>query len=71
MNDKLFPYLYGVDVAVKKLRPNAHFEFRNNIITQWNDPTGTIPPKWDEILEQIEHDKIIYEEQEQLLKENS
>jgi hypothetical protein len=49
--------LWGVDVAVKKLRPYAQFELTNTIFTKWNDPTGTQPPTWEEINEQIEKDK--------------
>jgi hypothetical protein len=46
-----------VDVAVKKLRPHAQFELYNTTFTKWDDPTGTQPPTWEEINEQIEKDK--------------
>jgi hypothetical protein len=49
--------LWGVDVAVKKLRPHAQFELYNTIFTKWVDPTGTQPPTWEEINQQIEKDK--------------
>jgi hypothetical protein len=32
--------LWGVDVAVKKLRPHAKFEITNTTFTKWDDPTG-------------------------------
>jgi hypothetical protein len=46
-----------VDVAVKKLRPHAQFELYNTTFTKWVDSTGTQPPTWEEINEQIEKDK--------------
>ena len=57
------PYnlFWGVDVAVKKLRPNAKFELTNNTFTHWEDPNGMYPPSWNEINEQIEKDKLAAE----------
>ena len=49
--------LWGVDVAIKKLRPHAQFELYNTTFTKWNDPTESQPPTWNEINEQIEKDK--------------
>ena len=49
--------LWGVDVAVKKLRPHAQFELYNTTFTKWDDPTKTQPPTWEEINQQIEKDK--------------
>lgn len=51
--------MFGVDVAIKKLRPNAEFEVINNKITWWKDSDGNPPPTWKEILEQIEKDKKV------------
>ena len=54
-------YLFGVDVAIKKLRPHANFEIAGTNFTKWDDPTGTEPPLWTEVSEQIEKDKEQYE----------
>lgn len=54
-------YQYGVDVAVKKLRPGARFSLYNLDITGWEDPEGREPPTTEEILEQIEKDKKLYD----------
>ena len=49
--------VWGVDVAIKKLRPFARFEITNTTFTKWEDPTGSQPPTWEEINEQINKDK--------------
>jgi hypothetical protein len=49
--------LFGVDIAIKKLRPDSQFELYNTTFTKWFDPNGNQPPTWDEINEQIEKDK--------------
>jgi hypothetical protein len=49
--------IWGVDLVIKKLRPFARFEITNTIFTKWDDPTGSTPPTWEEINEQIEKDK--------------
>jgi hypothetical protein len=54
--------LYGVEVAIKKLRPNANFQLNNMDFTIWSDPTGSTPPTWEEINEQIEKDKKNHDE---------
>jgi hypothetical protein len=53
------PYelLWGVDVAIKKLRPGASFGLNNMTFTEWHDPSGAEPPSWDEIREQISKDE--------------
>jgi hypothetical protein len=53
-------FMYGVSDAVKKLRPGAHFELTNTQFTQWNDPAGTQPPSWEEIMAVVEEDKRIF-----------
>ena len=50
--------LFGVDVAIKKLRPDAEFALMNTTIIEWNCPNNSEPPTWDEIKEQIEKDKF-------------
>ena len=50
-------FLWGVDVAIKKLRPGASFGLSNKTFTNWNDPLGKEPPSWEEIDKQIEKDK--------------
>ena len=52
-----FNLLWGVDVAIKKLRPGASFGLSNNTVSEWNDPENREPPSWDEIAEQMEKDK--------------
>jgi hypothetical protein len=52
-----FELIFGVDVAVKKLRPGAHFQLNNTTFDIWNDPDGRDPPTWEEILTQINQDK--------------
>lgn len=48
--------LFGVDVAIKKLRPGAKFALYNTTFTMWECPNGSEPPAWDEINEQIQKD---------------
>ena len=48
--------LFGVDVAIKKLRPDAEFALYNTTFTMWECPNGSEPPTWDEINEQIQKD---------------
>jgi hypothetical protein len=47
----------GVERIIKELRPFAKYRLENQVFTKWDDPTGSIPPTWDEINEQIEKDK--------------
>tara|TARA_B100000902_G_C26953821_1_gene737167 strand:+ start:474 stop:671 length:198 start_codon:yes stop_codon:yes gene_type:complete len=54
-----FTGLFGVDVAVKKLRPDAEFALSNNTFIEWDCPNYSKPPTWDEINEQIEKDKSV------------
>jgi hypothetical protein len=48
--------LFGVDVAIKKLRPDAEFALYNTTFTMWDCPNESEPPTWDEINEQIQTD---------------
>jgi len=49
--------LFGVDIAIKKLRPGAEFALYNTTITHWECPNGSTPPSWEEIAEQIDADR--------------
>ena len=53
------PYelLWGVDVAVKKLRPGANFQLEGTRFTQWHCPNGSEPPTWDLVMQQLEQDQ--------------
>ena len=61
------PYelLFGVDVALKKLRPHANFQLEGTRFTQWSCPNNSQPPTWDEVVAQLELDKRAYEEWQQ------
>ena len=58
------PYelLFGVDVAVKKLRPHANFQLEGTHFTKWTCPNNTEPPTWAEVMAQLESDRKAYEE---------
>tara|TARA_Y100001970_G_scaffold189049_1_gene229898 strand:+ start:434 stop:628 length:195 start_codon:yes stop_codon:yes gene_type:complete len=49
--------LFGIDVAIKKLRPGAEFAIYNRDFIEWNCPNGSQPPSWDDIMEQVEDDQ--------------
>jgi hypothetical protein len=53
------PYelLWGVDVAVKRLRPGANFQLEGTRFTQWNCPNGSTAPSWDEVMQQLKEDE--------------
>jgi hypothetical protein len=51
-----FESLWGVDIAIKKLRPGAHFQLNNRTFEMWYDPEGRHPPSWEEVLFQLNHD---------------
>ena len=57
--------LFGVDVAVKKLRPGANFQLEGTNFTQWTCPNNSQPPEWAEVLAQLEADQKAYEEWQQ------
>ena len=61
------PYelLFGVDVAVRKLRPGANFQLEGTRFTQWSCPDNSQPPSWDEVVAQLELDKQAYEDWQQ------
>ena len=49
--------LFGVDVAIKKLRPGAEFSLYNTTFTSWDCPNNSEPPTWDEIMSQVNADQ--------------
>ena len=53
------PYelLWGVDVAIKKLRPNANFQLEGTRFTQWTCPDGSQAPTWEEVMTQLRADE--------------
>ena len=53
--------IQGVEFIIKKLRPHAKFRLENTTFTKWEDPTGSEPPTWEEINEQMEKDKKIWD----------
>jgi hypothetical protein len=56
-SEEKIEFTWGTDLAIKRLRPLAKFRLENRVFTKWDDPTGSIPPTWEEINEQIEKDK--------------
>jgi hypothetical protein len=60
MNTVPIDLLFGVDVAIKKLRPGANFQLEGSRITIWNDPEGRPAPTWDEVQAQLDSDKNLY-----------
>ena len=56
---------YGVDTAMKALRPKARFEMvaGNGDFTwpKWEDPDGLPPPTKDEIMAEVERQKAVAE----------
>jgi hypothetical protein len=49
--------LFGVDVAIKKLRPGAEFALYNTTFTMWECPNESKPPTWEEVMKQVEADQ--------------
>ena len=56
---------YGVDTAIKALRPNAKFEMvaGNGEFEwpRWEDPNGRRPPTKDQIMKEFERQKAVAE----------
>lgn len=54
------PYelLWGVDVAIKKLRPDANFQLEGTQFTQWSCPHGSTAPTWQEVMTQLHIDEL-------------
>ena len=53
---------WGVDVAIKKLRPTASFQLEGTNFTQWTCPNNSQPPNWDEVMAQLQADQQAAEE---------
>lgn len=49
--------IYGVEVAISKLYPNATYQLEGTTFTKWEDPSGSAAPAWSKIMEQIQIDK--------------
>lgn len=47
METKLYR-MYGIDVAMSLLRPNAKWEISNTTFTRWEDPRPC--PSWEEVV---------------------
>jgi hypothetical protein len=62
MQEIPYELLFGVDVAVKKLRPGANFQLEGTRFTQWSCPNNTEPPMWEEVMAQLSADQQAYEE---------
>ena len=49
---------YGIDTAIKALRPGAKFEMNSGgdgfIFPKWEDPNGKLPPTTEEIISEAE-----------------
>jgi hypothetical protein len=50
----------GLNEVMKKIRPFVKFRLENRTFTKWDDPTGSQPPTWDEIINEIQKEKQIW-----------
>jgi hypothetical protein len=46
--------MIGIDVSIKKLRPDAKFTLSGTIFSEWEHELP--PPTWDEVMEQLNKD---------------
>ena len=53
--------LWGIDVAIKKLRPHANFQLEGTKFTIWDCTELSQPPTWEEILDQVKKDQLAAE----------
>lgn len=56
MDNLLPPNLYGVDVAIARLRPGASYQLEGTRFTIWEDPSGKPAPSWEEVMAQVTKD---------------
>ena len=49
--------LWGVDVAIKRLRPGANFQLEGTRFTQWTCPNNSQAPTWEEVMTQLRADE--------------
>jgi hypothetical protein len=54
-------YAWGVDIAIMKLRPGCSFSLGGSTISDWQDPSGQEPPTWEEVMQQVERDRVLAE----------
>ncbi len=47
-------FTFGVDIAIKKIRPGAKFTLSNTSFTEWEHELP--PPTWEEVMEQLNKD---------------
>ena len=47
METKLYR-LYGIEMAIQLLRPDAKWEITNGVFTRWEDPRPC--PSWEEVV---------------------
>tara|TARA_R100001129_G_scaffold48715_1_gene33577 strand:+ start:359 stop:769 length:411 start_codon:yes stop_codon:yes gene_type:complete len=56
---------YGIDTAIKALRPNAKFEMNAGggefTFPRWDDPDGKKPPTKEQIMKEFERQKSVAE----------
>jgi hypothetical protein len=57
MNNIPYNLRWGIDLAIKKLRPKAYYQISNNNFKIWYDPDGKEPPTWEEIYFQANEDQ--------------
>jgi hypothetical protein len=61
-----FELRWGVDIAIKKIRPSAHFELAGINFTKWDDSIcNSEPPAWEEVMAQLAADQKAAEEWQQ------
>ena len=54
--------VWSIEIAVKKLRPNADFQLEATNFIMWHDPIGSTPPSWEEVIAQCNADRQAAEE---------
>lgn len=56
-----FELSWGIETAIKELRPGAGFTLAGSTIIEWRDPEGRPVPTWDEINFELEklHNRFV------------
>ena len=49
-----FEFGWGLETAIKNLRPGATFQLMGIEIVNWQEPNGLTKPTWDEINAEME-----------------
>ena len=57
MKEIPFDMIWGIDVAIKKLRPNAKFQLEGTNFTLWECSDNSNPPNWNEVMGQLMQDQ--------------